>query len=201
MSHGGHEEAEGRVVAQAGIQREGRTDAPGILRVEAEAAYGMRRSAVAGAGSVGGGAVGKIRIGSGGKRVRARRQNGRIGDIEAGVARIGEQRFRVAGQRAAKNGLVDEINAEAQGMTSAGMRQVVAELIFLLVALNGESGNGGGELIVAKRFAAGGSKKIRGEGKIERFSDVGVTRLGVMKTAGCERERAEGGRRKLKLLV
>ena len=51
---------------------------------------------------------------------------------------------------------MNEIDAEAQGMSAAGMREVVAELIFLLVARDGKRGDRGGELVVAKGFAAGG---------------------------------------------
>src|ERR1700676_4029553 len=86
-------------------------------------------------------------------------------------------------------------------MSAAGMRQVVAELIFLLVARDGKSGDGSGELIVTKSFAAGGGKKIGGEGEIERFADGGIASLGVMEAAGREREGADCGGRELELLV
>src|SRR5579864_5439924 len=81
------------------------------------------------------------------------------------------------------------------------MRHVVPELVFLLVARDGERGDGSGELIVAKGFAAGGSEKICGEGEVESFADGGIASLGVTEAAGRERERTDGGRSELELLI
>ena len=72
-------------------------------------------------------------------------------------------------------------------MRSAGVRYVIAKLIFLLVALNRKRCDGRSELIVPKCFAAGGGQKISGEGKIERFADGGIPRLGMMEAARRER--------------
>src|SRR6267154_5105087 len=86
-------------------------------------------------------------------------------------------------------------------MCSAGMRQIVAELIFLLVSLGGKSGDGRDELIVAKGFKAGGGEKTGGEGEIESFADGAVAGLGVMEADGREGEGADGGWSELELLV
>ena len=65
------------------------------------------------------------------------------------------QRFRVARQRAAQHRFVDEIDAESRGVAAGGVRDVVAELIFFLVAQHGKRGDGRDELIVAESFEAG----------------------------------------------
>ena len=69
--------------------------------------------------------------------------------------RILDEGFGVAGERAAEHGFVDEINSEARGVLAHAVRNVVVELIFLLVAKDGKRGDGGDELIVAKGFEAG----------------------------------------------
>src|ERR1700676_1494340 len=86
IAAGRYEEAEGGVVAQASVQSESRTDAPGILRVKAKAANALGKCAVAGAGCILSGAVGKIGIRRGRKRIWARGEHGGICDIEAGIA-------------------------------------------------------------------------------------------------------------------
>ena len=49
---------------------------------------------------------------------------------------------------------MDEIEAVSECVRATRMRNVVAKLIFLLVALDGKRGDGGDELIVAERFQA-----------------------------------------------
>src|SRR6202040_1333984 len=77
-----------------------------------------------------------------------------IGEIKSGIFRERDQSFRRGGQRAAKNRLVDEVHTEARRVLAGGVRNVVAELIFLLVAQYGERRDGGDELIVAEGFEA-----------------------------------------------
>ena len=78
---------------------------------------------------------------------------------------------------------MNEIHAEAHGVTAASVRHVIAKLIFLLIALNRKRRDRGSELIVAEGIAAGGGQKVRCEGKVERFADRRITYLGVMKPA------------------
>src|SRR4029077_20682437 len=86
-------------------------------------------------------------------------------------------------------------------MLSLRLRKVVAELVFLLVSLDGKGGDSGGELIIAERFQAGGGQEIRGEREIESFADCGVARFGVMEAAGLQGQHTQSIRRKLKLLA
>ncbi len=102
-----------------------------------------------------------------------------------------DQSFRVACQRAAQHGFVDEIDAEARGVLADGVSNVVAELVFLLVAQNWERGDGGDELIVTESFEAGNGAVGGAEGKGERVAQIAVARLGVMQRAGFEYERAQ----------
>ena len=92
---------------------------------------------------------------------------------------------------------MDEVHSKAHCVTPRGSRNVVAELVFLLVALNGERGNGGGKLIVAEGLKAGSREEAHGEGKIQRLANLGVAQFGVMESAGFQSERAEPRRREL----
>src|SRR6202023_143607 len=76
-------------------------------------------------------------------------------------------------------------------MTSGRVRDVVANLIFLLVAQDGKRGDRGDELIVAKSFAprdgAGGGTKW----KSQRKTQVRIARFGQVQSAGVENERPQ----------
>src|SRR6266851_7860034 len=192
---GSCKKTEGCVIAQAGVQRKRGCEAPGILGIEAEAADALRKGAVSGASGIDGGTV---RIGI---QRRASREHTGSRYIEAGILRIGEDCFEAAGKRAAKNRFVDEIDAEADGVGTGGAGNVVAELIFLLVAVDGKGGDGGGELVVAESFEAGSGEETECEGKIEGFADGRVARFCVMEATGLEGEGAEPRRRELKLVV
>jgi len=73
-----------------------------------------------------------------------------VRDIEAWVFRKVEQSLRVIGDPAAQLWLMDEVDSEARRVRSAGAGHIITELIFLLVAINRERGNAGGELVIAK---------------------------------------------------
>ena len=66
--------------------------------------------------------------------------------------RVSENGFGVAGKLPAKNRFVNEVDTELDGVAASDLRNVIAELVFLLVALDRESGDGGGKLIVAESF-------------------------------------------------
>src|SRR2546429_5909369 len=89
-------------------------------------------------------------------RIGIRRSAGpeyaRIRDIETRILQVSENGLTVAGKLAAQDRLVDEVHSKAHCVTPRGSRNVVAELGFLLVALNGERGNGGGQNIFAARL-------------------------------------------------
>ncbi len=109
--------------------------------------------------------------------------------------------LKIAGEGAAEYGLVDQIDAEAGGVGTGRVRNIVAELIFLLVALDREICNGGGELIVAEGFQSRSREETHGKRKVESFADHGVSEFGVMEPAGFQRERAKPGWQELKLVV
>ena len=83
-------------------------------------------------------------------------------------------RFLRAGERAVKDRLVDEIDAETGGMAAGSAAQVVTELIFLLIAENGKRGNGRDELIVAICLKARNGLRGCAERKRESEADLGV---------------------------
>ena len=84
---------------------------------------------------------------------------------------------------------MNKIYAEANCVSSGGAKNVIAKLIFLLVANDGECGNFSGELIVAERFESGSGVKICAERKGQREAEIGVAILDVMKIADFESER------------
>ena len=88
-----------------------------------------------------------------------------VGEIEGRILGELDEVFGRGRERAAKDGFVDEIDAEAKYVAAGRSKNVVAKLVFLLIANHWKSGNFRGELIVAERFEAGSGVKIRAEGK------------------------------------
>ena len=181
----GGEEAEGGVVAKTGVDGEGRSDAPRIFGVEAEAAKRLREGAIA-CGGVRAGGVGK----GGGSAVEISSELRGIVEIEGWILGELDEMFGGGGECAAQNRFVDEIDAKADGVTARAAKNVVAELIFLLIAFDGEGGDYSGELIVAESFESGSGMKICAERKRQCQAEIGVAGLGVMKVASFESERA-----------
>ena len=72
--------------------------------------------------------------------------------------------------------------------TAGTAENVVSELIFLLVAPNGEGRDDSSELIVAEGFEAGSGVKICAERKSQREAEIGIACFTVMKITGFEGE-------------
>jgi len=85
---------------------------------------------------------------------------------------------------------MNEVHAEAGCMTAEGVGHVVSELVLLLVPQDRESGDGGDELIVAKRLAAGDGAGRGAKRKGQSEAQIGIARFGEVQTAGIEDERA-----------
>ena len=122
-------------------------------------------------------------------------------EIEGRILGELDEMFGGGGECAAQNRFVDEIDAKADGVTARAAKNVVAELIFLLIAFDGEGGDYSSELIVAESFESGSGMKIRAERKSQCQAEIGVASLGVMKVAGFESERALPVRREAILLA
>src|SRR5258708_1495122 len=184
------EQAEGGVVAKAGVDIEGTGDAPTVFGVKAEAAERLCEGAIAG-GSVGANCVCE---GGSGAIVVGGELRGII-EIEGWILGELDEMFSGRGKGAAKNGFVDEIKAKANVVGTGGKRDVVAELIFLLIAGDGKSGDDRGELIVAKSFKSRGGVKICAERKGESDTEIRVAIFDVVKIAGFDGQNAKRGRR------
>ena len=160
IAAGSGEEAECGVVAKPSVDSEGRRDTPGIFGVKAEAAKTLRERAVAGsrvvASCIGKRCGGAIVVGDELRGIRG---------IEGRILSELHEVFCRGCERAAKDGFVDEIDAEAKYVLAGRSENVVAKLILLLIADHWKSGNFCSELIVAERFEAGSGVKIRAEGK------------------------------------
>ena len=86
---------------------------------------------------------------------------------------------------------MNEVNSEFKSVTARNVAQVVAELVFLLIAQVGEKSDGRGELVVAERFEAGDGQRRYAERKLQGKTEIGVARLGEMQQAGVEDQSAE----------
>jgi len=181
---GSIEKAEGGVVADAEIEGEARGDLPGILRVEAEALDALREMAVAAETK----AFGRWAADGSATNDEVDRELIGIREIESGVFGEGDEIFGIVGEAAIEDGLMDEVDAEALGVMTGDMGDVVAKLVFLLVADDGKGGDGGDELIVAERFEAGDGLRGRTERKGESEAEIGIARFGAVEAAGFEVE-------------
>src|SRR5258708_131675 len=182
---GSEKKGERGVVAQAVVDGQTRSDAPGILGVDSQTLNVLRKAAVTG------GSCGAPDTGRDGRSTRgAEIKGGRIGGVEAGVIRISQYRFGGSGEGAAENRLVNKTDAKARRVPAVVVAHVVAELIFFLVAQNGKSGNGSDELIVAKGLEPGDGAARGSEREIHRETKMRITRSGQMESADIEDKRA-----------
>lgn len=186
IATGGGEQAEGGVVAESGVDSKSGGSPPTVFGIETEAAERLRKGAIAGFGviasSIGKSSASAIVIGD---ELRW------IGQIESRILSELDEVFGGGSERAAKNRFVNEVYAEADGVAPGRAENVVSELVFLLIANDGERGNFRGELIVTESFETGGGVKIRAERKSKRKAEVGVAIFGVMEMAGFKSERAK----------
>src|SRR6516162_5819705 len=83
----------------------------------------------------------------------------RIRQIERRVLGELHQMLRRGGERAAKNRLMNQIDAETNRMLAGRVGHIVKELVLLLIAGDRERRNGSDELVVAKRLKSGRGQK------------------------------------------
>src|SRR5882762_1753752 len=189
VATGSGKQTEGGVIAKAGVDIEGTRDAPTIFGVKTKAAERLGESAIAG-GSIGANGVCK---GCSGAIVVGGELRGTV-EIEGWILGELDEMFSGGGEGAAKNGFMNEVDAKSNLMAARIMGDIVAELIFLLVACDGKRGDDGGELIVAKSFESRGGVKICAERKSQSEAEIGVAIFDVVKTAGFKRQNTNRGR-------
>src|ERR1035441_1821847 len=85
---------------------------------------------------------------------------------------------------------MNKVDSELERVTARYVAQVVAELVFLLIAQVGEKSDWRGELVVAERFETGDSQRRYAERKLQGKTEIGVARLGEMQQAGVEDQSA-----------
>ena len=83
---------------------------------------------------------------------------------------------------------MDEVDPELERMVAHNVAQIVAELVFILIAQVGEEGDGSGELIVAESFEAGDGQRRHAEGKLYGEAEIRFPRLREMQEAGVENQ-------------
>src|ERR1039458_8428138 len=86
---------------------------------------------------------------------------------------------------------MNKVDSELERVTARDVAQVVAELVFLLIAQVWEKSDWRGELVVAERFETGDSQRRYAERKLQGKTEIGVARLGEMQQAGVEDQSAE----------
>src|SRR5271165_3178958 len=86
-----------------------------------------------------------------------------VAEIVAWILWRSVQAFWRSSQSATEHRFMDEINPEARSVPAGGVGDVVAKLIFFLIAQNGKRRDGRNEQIVAVRFVSG--NRAGGDGK------------------------------------
>src|SRR5579863_9995233 len=169
-----------------------RRHAPGILSIKSQPLDVLRKAAVAGGRSGTGGSTRNWKRGSGGACQIHGELRG-MARVERGI--LGENReiFRIGGKRTAQDRFMDEVHAETRRVASGAVCDVVANLIFFLIAQDGKRRDGRNELVVAESFETGDGLRCRTEWKSQREAEVGVTRLREMQIAHSQGERSEPG--------
>ena len=81
--------------------------------------------------------------------------------------------------------------AELECVTSRYVAQVVAQLIFVLIAQVGEKSDGSGELVVAEGFESGDGQRRHAERKLQRETEIRIARLRQVQQAGVENQSAQ----------
>src|SRR5260370_11774959 len=132
------------------VDGEMRGHAPWVLGVDSEALHALGKTAIA-SGRGDAGHARRDRRSAAQIEIKLRGIRG----IEAGILRIIEHRFGGGGEGAAEGRLMNGIDAEPERMRASHVTYVVANLIFFLVAPDGECSDWSDELIVAERFEAG----------------------------------------------
>ena len=94
---------------------------------------------------------------------------------------------------AAQHRLVNEVDSELERMVAHNVAQVVAKLVFVLIAQVGEKSDRSGELIVAESLEAGDGERRHAEGKLDGEAEIRIARLRQMQQAGVENQIAQPG--------
>ncbi len=135
------------------------------------------------------------------RAVEIRRELRRIVRVKRRIFRELHQMLRGRCQGPAKYGFVNQVDAEAHGVTRGRSRHVVAELILLLIARDGKRRDGGLKLVVTEGFEPRRRQEAGCERERQRDAQVRIAYLVVMKAAGLSGEGAKPLRCELKLVV
>ena len=100
------------------------------------------------------------------------------------------KRFVVTRERTAENWFVNKVDTKFDCMSAARIRNVVAELILLLVALRRKEGNRRGELVIAESLKSRNSECCRTERKGQSESKIRIALLCEVQGARAEDESA-----------
>src|SRR5271169_5923125 len=88
---------------------------------------------------------------------------------------------------------MNKIYSESRCVAPCGVRNVVAELIFLLISQHRKRGDGRNKLIVAEGLKSRDRTGSRAKRKRQGETQIRVARLRVMQAAGFKNECAEPG--------
>ena len=96
---------------------------------------------------------------------------------------------------------MNKVDAEFRGVARAGMADVVAELILLLITLDWEGGDAGDELIVAESLESAGCNRGCREGKRQRKTEIRIPDLVVLENRRFRHQRAQPLRTKSEVIA
>ncbi len=86
---------------------------------------------------------------------------------------------------------MNEVDPELERMVTYNVAQVVAELVFVLIAQVGEKSDRSGKLIVAECLEAGDGQRGHAEGKLYGEAEIRIPSLREMQQAGIENQIAQ----------
>src|SRR5580700_3833080 len=165
-------------------------NSPRVLGVESQPLHVLRKGAVARRSIT---AAGAVRSRYAETLWNEGSEHPRVLYIIDGVIDVLSKSLRRRRKRSTEHGFVDEVQSKLERMASRGVAQVVADLVFALIAQVGEKSDGSGELVVAKSFEAGNRERCGAEGKRQREAQIGVPRLREMQQAGAENQIPQPG--------
>ena len=191
-----------RVVPQAVIQGQSRHHSPGILRVKPKALHILRKTSVVSrhVRDIRARWIGRLILRSRWIASQVHRGLRGVCHIESWILRRRVDPFGRSGQGSAQHRLVDEAYAEPRSVAARAVRNVVAQLILLLVAQHRKRGNRRDEQVVSVSLVAGNRAGCDRKRKRIGESQLLIARLRQVQAAGIEHQRTKPLRRKIELL-
>src|SRR6202790_2032501 len=184
---GSGEQPESRLITHSVVHRQVVRNAPGVLSVKSESLNVLGKAAVTSGSKV---ATRTIRWRAG-RALWAKVETARILRVHVRVTYILNEGLVRRRKCPSQHRFVNKVDSELERMITRSPAQVVAHLVFVLIAQRRKQSDWGSELVVAEGFEAGDGQGSRTEGKRQRETQIRITRLSKVQEAGIEHQSAE----------